>query len=227
MKAVKIPRSKKKNSSSFSLAEAYKQLGIITLPPWEFASQPILPSDFFKTRLERLQRHFDLRSYEESKKLLIGAFCEEAMEGINQLKIWKGAWSESDTLIGNADYLIAQKKDYLEAPLVCIVEAKKDDFERGLAQCLVEMQACQWGNRQIGKEIDVLGIITNAQSWVFYKLDPSGQVFESKVYSLGDPPALLGSLHYIFQECEKKFHLKPVVPFILSVWEVNRNHALQ
>ena len=207
MKAIKTPKSKKKNFSSFSLAEAYKQLGIITLMPWEFESQAIASSAYLETRLERLQRHFDLRGYEESKKLLIDAFCEEAMENINQLKIWKGARLESDVLIGNADYLIASKRDYLEAPFVCIVEAKKDDFEQGLAQCLVEMQACQWGNRQIGKEIDALGIITNAQSWVFYKLNPIGQVFESKIYSLGDPPALLGGLHYIFQECEKNLNL--------------------
>ncbi|NJL91680.1 MAG: hypothetical protein HC916_19305 [Coleofasciculaceae cyanobacterium SM2_1_6] len=203
MKAVKIPKSKKKNFSSFSLAEAYKQLGIITLLPWEFVSQNVPPSAFFEIRLERLQRHFDLRGYEESKKLLIDAFCEEAMENIDQLKIWKGARLESDILIGNADYLIAKKKDYLEAPFVCVVEAKKDDFEQGLAQCLVEMQACQWNNLQIGKEINAMGIITNAQSWIFYKLNPRGQVFESKIYSLGDPPALLGGLSYIFQECEK------------------------
>ena len=27
---------------------------------------------------------------------------------------------------------------------MCVIEAKKDDFEQGAAQCLVEMQACQW-----------------------------------------------------------------------------------
>ncbi len=207
MKAAKTPKSKKKNFSSFSLAEAYKQLGIITLMPWVFKSRAISPSDFFKERLERLQRHFDLRSYEESKKLLIDAFCEEAMEDTHKLKIWKGARLESDVVIGNADYLIAEKKDYLEAPFMCIIEAKKDDFEQGLAQCLVEMQACQWTNRQIGKEIDILGIITNAQSWIFYKLSLSGQVFESLAYSLGDPPSLLGGLNHIFQECEKNLAL--------------------
>jgi hypothetical protein len=208
MKVAKTAKSKKKNFSSFSLAEAYKQLGIITLIPWVFESRSIALSDFFKIRLERLQRHFDLRSYEESKKLLIDAFCEEAMEDIHKLKIWKGARLESDVVIGNADYLIAEKKDYLEAPFVCIIEAKKDDFEQGLAQCLVEMQACQWANRQIGKEIEILGIITNAQSWVFYKLNSNGKVFESLAYSLGDPTALLGGLHYIFQECEKNIDRK-------------------
>jgi len=193
------------------MAEAYKHLGITTLIPWQFHGQAIAPSDFFKTRWQRLQRHFDLRSYEESKKLLIDAFCEEAMENSDRLKIWKGARLETDVLIGNADYLIAENKDYLEAPFVCIVEAKKDNFEHGLAQCLVEMKACQWNNQQIGKNIDILGIITNAQSWVFYKLNLSGQVFESTIYSVGDPPILLGGLHYLFQECERNLETVKIV----------------
>ena len=192
MATVKIPKSKKKNFSSFSVGEAYKQLGIITLLPWEFESQPLPITDFFKKRLERLQKRFDLRSYEESKKLLIDAFCEEAMEDFDQLKIWKGGRLESDVFIGNADYLIAQKKDYLEAPFVCIVEAKKDDFEQGLAQCLVEMQACQWQNKQSGKFIEVLGIVTNAREWMFYKLDLSGKVYDSRGYIADDAAMTLG-----------------------------------
>jgi hypothetical protein len=203
MATVKILKSKKKNFSSFSLSEAYKQLGIITLIPWEIRSQPLPISDFFKQRLERLQKRFDLRSYEESKKLLIDAFCEEAMEDLDRLKIWKGGRLESDLLIGNADYLIAQKKDYLEAPFVCIVEAKKDDFEQGLAQCLVEMQACQWQNKLVGRPIDVLGIVTNAREWMFYKLDLTNIVYESRGYISDDAEQTLGVLHYVFQECEK------------------------
>lgn len=203
MATVKILKSKKKNFSSFSLSEAYKQLGIITLIPWEFESQPLSISDFFKERLERLQKRFDLRSHEESKKLLIDAFCEEAMEDFDRLKIWKGGRLESDLLIGNADYLIAQKKDYLEAPFVCIVEAKKDDFEQGLAQCLVEMQACQWQNKRVGRPIDVLGIVTNAREWMFYKLDLTNIVYESRGYISDDAEQTLGVLHYVFQECEK------------------------
>jgi hypothetical protein len=62
MAAVKLPKSKKKNFSSFTLIEAYKQLGIITtLLPWAFENKAIAPSNFFEQRLERLQRHFDLQ----------------------------------------------------------------------------------------------------------------------------------------------------------------------
>jgi hypothetical protein len=204
--AKKASKFKKKNFSSFDLASAYKQLGIKTLSPWLLKDPLLEPSNFFAIRLARLQRNFDLRSYEESKKLLIDAFCEEAIEQTERLKIWKGGKIESDVTIGNADYLIAEKQDYLDTPFLCIVEAKKDDFEQGLAQCLVEMQACQWENRQAGKTIDVFGIVTNGQGWMFYKLSRLGEVFETGLYSAEEMAKVLGALHYIFQECEQNLN---------------------
>ncbi len=202
MKETKSPKPKKKNFSSFDLTSAYKQLGIKTLNHWQLPNIPITPSEFFIKRLERLQRNFDLRSYEESRKLLIDAFCEEAMDSSNKLKIWKGGKIESDILVGNADYLIAPRQDYLDTPFLCIVEAKRDDFEQGLAQCLVEMQACQWENRQADKEIDILGIVTNGQGWIFYKLTLTGEVYETGMYTADDIAKTLGALHVVFQECE-------------------------
>jgi len=202
-KIIKIPKVKKKSFSSFTMSEAYKHLGIKTLLPWSFQIAAFEPSDFFIQHLERLHRKFDLQSYEESKKLLIDAFCDEAMEGIENLKIWKGGKIESDVLIGNADYLIAEKQDYLDIPFLCIVEAKRDDFEQGLAQCLVVMQACQWQNNQVGRQIDILGVVTNAREWIFYKLAMTGIVYESRGYISDDTAQTLGALHYIFKECER------------------------
>lgn len=194
---------KKQKFSSFNLLKALKQLGITQLQSWTIQAVAIAPSAFFQERLSRLQRVFDLRSYEESKKPLIDAICEEAILEFERLKIWKGAALESDTLIGSVDYLIAENKAYLEAPLACIIEAKKDNFEQGLAQCLVEMQVCQWQNRQLGYSIDALGMVTNGDAWQFYQLTAAGQIYETLLYSVNDLPAILGALHFVFQECQQ------------------------
>jgi len=189
---------KKKNFYNFNKTQAFKQLNIIDLIPWQIEFQPIKPSDFFQQRWARLQR-FDLESYEESKKLIIDALCEEALEGLGRLKIWKGASLEGNTTSGNVDYLIAERKRYLETPFLCIVEAKKDDFEQGLAQCLVEMQACQWQNCRIGKDIDVLGVVTNGDGWRFYKLTSQGSVYETLLYGIAHLEEILGLLHFVFK----------------------------
>jgi hypothetical protein len=71
-------------------------------------------------------------------------------------------------------------------PYLCVIEAKKDDFEQFAAQCLVEMQACQWLNRQAGKEMIIYGIVTNGEGWKFYKLQIDGAVLESLLYGIGE-----------------------------------------
>ncbi len=201
----KEKKIKKKNFASFSHKEAFKQLNLIELLPWVIEVKPIQPSHFFQERLERLQC-FDLQRYEESKKLIIDALCEEAIQPNKRLKIWKGAALESDVTNGNVDYLVAERKAYLEAPFLCIVEAKKDDFEQGLAQCLVEMQACQWQNRKLGKEIDVLGIVTSGDGWRFYKLTPQGTVSQTSLYGIAHIEEIVGLLRYIFQLSEQNLN---------------------
>lgn len=114
----------------------------------------------------------------------------EGLEGIEQLKIWKGAYLEGEAVCGNVAYRIAERRGYLEAPFACIfaciIEAKKDDFEQGTAQCLVEMQACQWVNQQLGKTQPIYGIVTNGEGWKFYRLTVGGDVFESWLYGIGN-----------------------------------------
>ena len=201
----KSSKVKLKNFSSFTLAEAFNQLGIERLQEWSPAVNPVQASDFFQERLRRLKRFFDLRSYEESKKLLIDAICEEALEPTQHLKIWKGAALKGDRTTGNVDYLVAENKAYLDAPFLCIIEAKKDDFEQGLAQCLVEMQACQWKNQQRSLQLDIFGIVTNGDTWQFYCLETDGKVKESLPYAIGELEIVLGFLRYLTETCDRYF----------------------
>jgi len=195
-------QQRKKPFSSFTYREAFKHLGITELNRWEMTAEPLPISDFFRQRLERLQR-FDLDSLEVSKTLLIDAMCEEGLEGYERLKVWKGAYLEGETVCGNVDYLIAERRAYLEAPFGCVIEAKKDDFEQGTAQCLVEMHACQWVNRQMGRDIDIYGIVTNGEGWKFYCLPLNGQVSESLLHGIGEMSILLGLLKKFFGLCDR------------------------
>jgi hypothetical protein len=195
-------QQRKKSFSSFTYKEAFKQLRITALNRWTISAEPVLISDFFRQWLERLQR-FDLESFEVSKTLLIDAICEEGLEGFDRLKVWKGAYLEGETTCGNADYLIAERRAYLEGPFVCVIEAKKDDFEQGTAQCLVEMQVCQALNQQLGRVIDVYGVVTNGEGWKFYRLSVAGQVYETLLHGIAEMPQLLGIVRVFFQQCEQ------------------------
>lgn len=204
-----MPSTKSKNSSKptkklfsrFRIKEAYKALNLKKLQPWTIEFTPIDPSDDFQKQYQRFQV-FDLKHSEEGKKIIIDLVFVEALQPFSHLKIWKGETLESETAHGSADYLITENFDYAEAPMLCVAEAKKDDFEQGLAQCLVEMQACQWSNQKIGKAIDIFGIVTNGEGWKFYKLTSDNQVYETLLYSFRDLPDILGTLNVIFQACD-------------------------
>jgi hypothetical protein len=195
-------QQRKQPFSSFTYREAFKHLGITELTRWDLKAAPVPLSDFFRQRLERLQR-FDLESLEVSKTLLIDAICEEGLEGFDRLKVWKGAYLEGETVCGNADYLVAERRAYLEAPFACVIEAKKDDFEQGTAQCLVEMKTCQWINRELGQDFTIYGIVTNGEGWKFYRLDRGGAVAESLLCGIREMSVLLGLLREFFRLCEQ------------------------
>lgn len=193
--------------SSFNRDNALRFLGIEEIHPWELASAPLEITPFFRERLNRILRNFDTDGSESGKELLIDAFCEEVLERHNSLKAWKEAPLKSDTLAGFVDYLIARKRAYMSSPLLCVVEAKRDDFEQGLAQCAVAMHACAWNNAQEGRVIPVFGIVSNGDSWQFYRRDPQGAFYQTLPYALVDAPAILGALDSIFAQCEENLHV--------------------
>ena len=192
----------KRNFSTIKLEEAMQLIGRETITLWQLNAPPRPASDALKTHLQRLN-FFDLQSSEQAKTLLIDALFAEIVPEHAKLKVWKAAPLASDTLTGVADYLIAPYRAYLATPLLCVTEAKKDDFELGQAQCLAEMLACQWNNRQRNQEVDVYGIVSNGQGWVFYKLTTANEIFETNQYGLEDLLGLLGALDTICAECTK------------------------
>jgi hypothetical protein len=199
---MKTTAPKKKAFSRFKLDEAYRLLKLKHLTPWQLEFTAITASAAFQLHQERMQV-FDLQRSEEGKKILIDAILIEAIQSFKRLKIWKGMSLESEVAHGAADYLVTENLGYFEAPLLCVIEAKKDDFEQGLAQCLVELQACQQTNHAIARSIDVFGIVTNGSTWQFYKSMPSGEVYESLPYAVSELSSILGILHILFQQCEQ------------------------
>lgn len=200
---MKSSVSQKREFSQVNLNEAFELLQLTHLIHWKIDCSAITPTDFFWQYLDRLQC-FSLHEGSEAKQPLIDAICQEALSGFTNLKCWKGAVLESVVLRGKIQYLFTSKKSDLAPPfLLSITEAYQDDFGQRLAQCLVEMQACQWQNCQANHEIDVFGIITNGEGWRFYRLTTTGDVYEAPLYSINDMDILLGRLHYIFELCRQ------------------------
>lgn len=186
--------------SVISLEEAMQLVPADRLTSWEITAEPRQPSDTIRDYLNRL-RVFDLDNSEAAKLLLIDALFAETVPNHSPRKVWKAMTLETDTLTGIADYVLSPDYAYLKTPLLCVAEAKRDDFVQGRAQCIAEMVACRSKNQQQNLDIDVYGIVSNRQGWVFYKLTTTNVVFETALYTISDLPKLLGALDTVCAAC--------------------------
>ena len=91
----------------------------------------------------------------------------------NRIGIFSGVNFSVDTsqgLNGNCDFLISYSENLLliTAPIITLVEAKKEDLNGGLGQCIAEMIAAQYFNQREENEIkEIYGVVT---SWHWYRL---------------------------------------------------------
>lgn len=76
-------------------------------------------------------------------------------------------------LVGECDFLLARSEPVprLRAPLMAVVEAKKNDIDGGLGQCIAQMVAAQVFNDRAGQPAGpVYGCVTTGEDWQFLAL---------------------------------------------------------
>ena len=104
--------------------------------------------------------------------------------------------AEND-LTGVCDFLVSLSPNqyYLEAPVIILVEAKKDDLITGLGQCVAEMIAAQRFNAEKGNDIPcVYGATTTGVNWLFLKLVGKQLHIDMATYMLERCDRILGIL---------------------------------
>ena len=92
-------------------------------------------------------------------------------------------------LTGYVDFLISRSSEqlFIRAPVVILVEAKKEDLKPGLGQCLAEMVAAQRFNQQKQQPISTIyGTVTSGTVWRFLKLEEQTVTIDLTDYPL--PP---------------------------------------
>ena len=111
-------------------------------------------------------------------------------------------------LNGNCDFLISYSEELLlvTAPIITLVEAKKEDLNGSLGQCIAEMIAAQRFNQQEGNEItEIYGVVTSGTLWKFLKLSENRVFLDLTEYYLGDLPKILGILSIGIDRLEDKY----------------------
>lgn len=110
-------------------------------------------------------------------------------------------------LNGVCDFILALTDAVLplKSPVVTLVEAKQGDIEQGVGQCVAQMLGAQLFNARFGDgDLPVYGCVTNADVWLFLRLE-AGQLTQDRVrYSVGDLSKLLGVLVAIVNDVQAK-----------------------
>lgn len=100
-------------------------------------------------------------------------------------------------LNGICDFLISKDTEllFIRSPVVAIVEAKKENINSGLGQCVAEMVAAKLFNEQEGNNISTIyGVVTSGNIWKFLKLEAQVISIDAVEYYLQNLPKILGIL---------------------------------
>jgi hypothetical protein len=160
-------------------------------------------SQHFLDEIEFNIKTLDAFSSEAARcELIILPILRETYKKVSsKLSLWvQKSINYNKPLSGTPDYIISKRsplgKTVLEYPLLIVVEAKKNDFEQGWAQCLAELVAAQKLNND--ETFSVYGIVTDGKYWEFGKLKE--KIFNKNIKSfvIDDLPELFGALDFLF-----------------------------
>ena len=165
-------------------------------------SEPMPPSELLTAVLARNIPLATAIGTEKAKsEMIVADVLVELREQLNlSISLFSGIDFNVDDesgLIGVCDFLISLSpvQFVLEAPVIVLVEAKKDNLEIGLGQCVAEMVAAQRFNAQEGNDIPrIYGAITSGADWRFLKLEEKKLYIDMSVYQIAQCDKILGIL---------------------------------
>lgn len=135
-----------------------------------------------------------------SEYIITPVFAEARRLAGNAFNVLPGVTLEVDRtrgLTGVCDYIVARSAElyFLRAPLVAVVEGKKEDIIGGLGQCAAEMVAIRLFNEKDQVTTPrVFGCVTTGMAWRFLKLEGDTLSIDRVEYHLHNLPKLLGIL---------------------------------
>jgi hypothetical protein len=116
-----------------------------------------------------------------------------------QISLFSGNDFTVDPSLGlndTCDFLISRSPEqlFIEAPTVIVVEAKKEDLNGGLGQCVAEMLAAQRFNEKNDNVNTIYGCVTTGNLWKFLKLEEQTITIGLREYPLPPIEEILGIL---------------------------------
>lgn len=190
--------------SNFTLDSVEQQFGVHFRPAFgHFSNHPVRePHAALRTLLaEWIPLALAINSEKARSELIVAPLLVELWKmHAGRVSYFSGVDFEVDAglgLNGTCDFLISQSPQqlFVEAPVIMLVEAKRDNVRGGWGQCLAEMVAARLFNDRAGHpQPELYGVVTTGSVWNFLQLSGESALIDTREYSVDQPERILGIL---------------------------------
>ena len=188
----------------FTLESIKKAFGVRMIGDVSLFSQivPVEPSEVLTRFLERyLPLGSAIGTEKARSEFIIAPVLAELTELTHHtVSLFSGVEftvDEAQGLAGRCDFMLSASpvQFAIEAPVLAVVEAKNDQINSGLGQCMAEMIAARLFNeRETQRSEPVYGAVTTGSVWRFLKLQDQDIFIDRQEYFIDNLRNLLGIL---------------------------------
>jgi hypothetical protein len=193
--------------SDFDVPTVESRFGVRVLPGAVFPElTPVTPQAWLTDQLARAAQ-LRVASEKARNEFIIAPILLAARElSGNALAIFSGERFDVDTadgLGGECDFLLSLSAPVpiIRAPVVFVVEAKKQDIEGGLGQCAALMVAARRFDVRQGRALArVYGCVTTGEVWQFLRFDQDDIIYDTQRFFLDDVGRILAAFLHVVAE---------------------------
>jgi hypothetical protein len=192
--------------SDFNLDTARKSFGLTITPGLLFEKvEPVTVTPWLKEAIDKGLQLALISEKARSELIVVPILLTSRELNHNAFSIYSGQRLDIDPdqgLTGECDFILAKAPPLpvIQAPFVTLVEAKKNDIEGGLGQCIAQMVGARLFNQQEGSNISVIyGCVTTGEVWQFLKLEASTLYIDSRRYYIDRIDKILGVLQAVVE----------------------------
>ncbi|RKZ47965.1 MAG: hypothetical protein DRR16_09680 [Candidatus Parabeggiatoa sp. nov. 3] len=190
--------------SDFTLKKVKSDFGIKTVENSSVFSE-IEEVDISESLIKTLQRNVPLALAINTEKarselIIINILLELKEKRSDKISLFSGIDFNVDKekgLNGFCDYIISGSSEqlYLDVPVITIVEAKNENINAGMGQCIAEMYAAKIFNEAENQSLScIYGAITTGNEWKFIKLMENIAYIDLQSYYMSDIKKVVGIL---------------------------------
>jgi hypothetical protein len=180
----------------FSWAKAKQDFGLTTVEGGRFLPEitAVQPSGLLQETLKRgIPWAIAVGNEKARSEAIINPILLEVKTILDgRVSVFSGEEFSVDPSVGLngvCDFLVSRSAEQIavEAPVLVVVEAKRDDLKQGMGQCLSSMVAAQRFNQQQGRSVpSIYGSVSTGTVWRFLRLEESVVTVDFTDYAI--PP---------------------------------------